>query len=124
MVEKQDLEEMCCITHLSHPRGHSINAYIDPEDSQNHYQSFEAEVELVAQAGPGAFMAKEDFKSAFHNVPMCFEDLRLLSIKVKGQFFIDNCLSFRASISCVVFEDISTLIHWITERRAGHAVIH
>ena len=56
---------MCCITHLSHPRGCSINAYIDPEDSQTHYQSFKAAVELVAQAGQGAFMAKEDFKSAF-----------------------------------------------------------
>ena len=25
---------------------------------------------------------------------------------------------------CVVFEDISTLIHWIAERRASHAMIH
>ena len=71
------------ITHISHPRGRSFNAYIDPENSQTHYQSFKAVVEMVAQAGPGAFMAKEDFKSAFCNVPMCFDDLKLLGIKVK-----------------------------------------
>ena len=68
MVEKQDSEEMRHITHISHPMGRSINAYIDPEDAQTHYQSFEAAVELVAQAGPGSFMAMEDFKSAFYNV--------------------------------------------------------
>ena len=70
IVEKQDSEGMRQITILSHPRGRSINAYIDPEDAQTHYQSFEVAVELVAQAGPGSFMAKEDFESAFSNVPM------------------------------------------------------
>ena len=115
---------MCRITHLSHPKGHSINAYIDPEDTQTHYQSFEADVELVAQAEPGAFMAKEDFKLAFQNISMCFQDLKLLGIKVQGQFFIDSCLPFGVLVSFAVFEDISTLIHWIAERRAGHAMIH
>ena len=81
-------------------------------------------VELVAQAGPGSFMAKEDFKSAFCNVPMWFTDLCLLGIKVKGHFFIDNCLPCGASILCAIFEDISTVIHWITERWVGHAMIH
>ena len=124
MVNKQDLQEMRCITHLSHLRGRSINAFIDPEDAQMHYQSFEAAVELVARAGQGSYMTKEDFKSAFHNVPMCFADHHLLGIKVRGQFFIDNCLPFGASISCAIFEDIATLIHWIAERHVGHAMIH
>ena len=84
-----------------------------------HYQSLKAAVELVTQAGLGAFMAKEDFKSAFRNVPMCFQDLQLLGIKVKGQFFTDNCLPFGESVSCAVFEGILTLIHWIAERRVG-----
>ena len=70
MVDKWDSQEMRHITHLSHPRGRSINAYIDPDDAQTHYQSFEVAVELVALAGPGSFMAKEDFKSQFCNVPM------------------------------------------------------
>ena len=124
MVEKQDSQEMRHIMHLSHPRGRSINVYINPEDAQTHYQSFEAAVELVAQGGLGSFMAKEDFKSAFCNVPMPFADLHLLRIKVKGQFFIERCLPFGDSVSCAIFEDNLTLIHWIMERRAGHAMSH
>ena len=124
MVPKCNSQEMQCITHLSHPWGQSINTFINQEDAQTHYQTFEAAVELVAWAGPGSYMAKEDFKSAFHNVPMCFADLNLLGIKVRGQFFIDTCLPFSASILCAIFKDISTLIHWIAERCAGHALVH
>ena len=51
-------------------------------------------VELVARAGLGSHMAKEDFKSAFHNVTMQFADFNLLGIKVHCEFFIDNCLPF------------------------------
>ena len=71
MVEKNSLD-MRCITHLSYPKGSSINAFIDPADAETHYQTFEAAVTLVAKAGSGAFIAKEDFKSAFGNVPMAF----------------------------------------------------
>ena len=64
MVEKNSLD-MRRITHLSHPKGSSINAFIDPADAETHYQTFEAAVNLVAKAGQGAFMVDEDFKSAF-----------------------------------------------------------
>ena len=123
MVEKNSTT-VCCITHLSHPQGSSINSFITPEDAEMHYQSFDAAVQLVASQGKGAYMAKEDFKSAFHNVPMRYQDLNLLGIKVQGQFFIDCTLSFGASVSCLIFEDISTLIHWIAEKRAGQKFIH
>ena len=55
---------------------------------------------------------------------MCFDDLQLLDIKVQSQFFIDTCLPFGASILCTIFEDISTLIHWIAEWHTGHLLIH
>ena len=88
-----------------------------------HYQSSEAAVQMVTHQGPGAFMAKEDFKSAFCNVPIHYEDPNLLGIKVQGQFFIDCSLPFGASISCAIFEDIATLIHWIAEKRMAHKFI-
>ena len=69
-------------------------------------------LKLVAKHGQGCFMAKEDFKSALHNFPMCFSDLSLLGIKVQGQFFIDCCLPFEAAASCQVLEKIVMLIHW------------
>ena len=124
MVPKKDSQEMRRITHLSHPQGQSVNSFIDPQDTKTNYQTFDTAIELVAKAGPGSFMAKEDFKSAFHNVPITPADWNLLGIKVQGQFFIDICLPFGAAISCAIFEDISTLIHWIVQRRAGHALIH
>ena len=48
------------ITHLSYPKGSSINAFIDPDDAETHYQMFETAVNLVAKVGPGVFMVKED----------------------------------------------------------------
>ena len=55
---------------------------------------------------------------------MWYQDLNLLGIKVQGQFFIDYALPFGASVSCVIFKDISTLIHWIAEKRAVQKCIH
>ena len=124
MVEKKNSDAMYRITHLSHPQGKSINSFIAPEDAETHYQTFELAVQLVAKHGKGSFMAKEDFKSAFHNVPMQFQDLNLLGIKVQGKLFINCALPFGASISCAIFEDVSTLIYWIAEKRACQKFIH
>ena len=81
-------------------------------------------LKLVAKHGQGCFMAKEDFKSAFHNIPMCFSDLSLFGIKVQGQFFIDCCFPFGAAVFCQVFEKIVILIHRIAQKRAGYAFMH
>ena len=81
-------------------------------------------LKLVAKHRQGCYMAKKDFKSAFQNVPMCYNDLSLLRIKVQGQFFIDCCLPFGAAVLCQVFEKIATLIHWIVQKRAGYAFVH
>ena len=124
MVEKKNSTAMCHITHLSHPQGFSINSFIAPEDAEMHYQSFHAAIQLVASQGRGAHMTKEDFKSAFCNVPMRYQDLNLLGIKAQGQFFIEFALPFGASVSCATFKDISTLIHWIVEKRVGLKFIH
>ena len=94
MVEKKNSSDMRRITHLSYPKGSSINAFIDPADAETHYQTFEAAVNLVAKAVQGAFMVKEDFKSAFRNVPLAFSELNLLGIKVDGKYFIDCVLPF------------------------------
>ena len=55
---------------------------------------------------------------------MRYQDLNLLGIKVQGQYFRDCFLPFGALASCAIFKDISTLIHWIAKRRAGHKFIH
>ena len=124
MVEKKNSSDMCRITHLSYPKGCSINAFIDPDDAETHYQTFKTAVNLVAKASPGAFMVKEDFKSAFWNVAMAFSELNLLGVKEEGKYFIDCALPFGASISCKIFKDVASLIHWIAERLVGHKFVH
>ena len=116
--------DMPRITHLSYPQVMSINSFIDPEDCKTNYQTLDMALKLMAKHGQGYFMAKEDFKSVFHNIPMCFSDLSLLGIKIQGQFFIDCCLSFGAAVSCQVFEKIATLIHCIAQKRSGYAFSH
>ena len=124
MVEKKNSMNMHRVTHLSYPKALSINAFIDPLDAETHYQTFEAAVNLVAKVGHGSFMAKEDFKSAFLNIPMTFTELNLLGVKVEGKYFIDFALPFEPSISCKIFENVASLIHWIAEKRAGHMFVH
>ena len=111
MVEKKNSTDMHRITHLSYPRGTSINSFIDAEDCKTNYQTFDMAIKLVAKHGHGCYMAKKDLKSVVHNVPMCYNDLQLLGIKVQGQFFIDCHLPFGTGVSCQVFEKIATLIH-------------
>ena len=66
MVEKKNSSDMHWVTHLSYPKGSSItSSFINPAVAETYYQTFEAAVNLVAKAGQGAFMVKEDFKSAF-----------------------------------------------------------
>ena len=62
MVRKKGSPEMQRITHLSHPKGTSINSFIAPEDATMVYQTFDHVVQLVAAFGKGAFMSKADAK--------------------------------------------------------------
>ena len=55
---------------------------------------------------------------------MAFTELNLLRVKVEGKYFIDCALPFAASISCKMFEDVASLIHWIVEKRAGDKYGH
>ena len=112
---------MCHITHLSYFQGPSINSFIAPENAETHYQTFKVAVQLVAHQGRVAYMGKEDFKLAFCNVPMRYQDVNLLGIKMQGNFFIDCPLPFGESFSCAIFKDILTLIHWIGEKRAARS---
>ena len=42
----------------------------------------------------------------------------------KDQFFVDLTLPFGSAISCAIFEEISTLIHWIFERQTQVPFVH
>ena len=51
MVEKKNSTDMHRITHLSYPRGTSINSFIDLEDCKTNYQTLDMALKLVAENG-------------------------------------------------------------------------
>ena len=76
MVDKKNSMDMHRVTHLSYPEGASINVFIEPLDAETHSQTFKSAVNLVDKAGHRSFMAKEDFKSAFHNILIALAEKR------------------------------------------------
>ena len=124
LVPKKDSDEMRMIMHLSYPYGESINDYIDPEKAATQYQQFEDVVQLVIHQGRFCWLAKGDVKSAFRIAPVCFKHIRCLGIKFEDQYFIDITLPFGSAISCAIFEEIATLIHWIFKQRTAIRFVH
>ena len=112
------------IMHLSYPYGESINDFIDEDKTSTSYQQFDDAIRLVQKCGQGCFMAKGDIKSAFKLAPIHYEDLECLGIFFEDQFYIDLTLPFGSSISCAIFEDISSLVHWIFEQQTKKLFLH
>ena len=122
LVPKKD--EMRMITHLSYQYGQSINDFIDPEKASTCYQTFDNAVQLVIKQGRFCWLSKGDVKSAFRVAPICFKDIKCLGIYFEEQYFVDLALPFGSAISCAIFEDIATLIHWIFKQRTSIHFIH
>jgi hypothetical protein len=91
------------ITHLSSPKGQSINTFIPPEYTKVKYASFDRAIKLCKNEGKGCYLAKTDLKSAFMNIPVHQNDQHLLAFQVQDYFFFDMCLPFGLSISCAIF---------------------
>ena len=77
-----------------YPKGDSINDYIDPDECLIKFDRFDRAVQMVAQLGKGALMAKLDIKSAYRLCPMRKEDWELPGILWEDKIFIDLCLAF------------------------------
>ena len=116
LVPKKSPGQFRLIQHLSHPKGSSVNDFMDPSKTTVHYASFDDAVSQVLRLGPGALLSKTDIDNAFRLVPIHPEDHELLGIHFQGQFFYDTCLPMGASSSCAIFEKFSSAIHWIANR--------
>ena len=113
LVPKKDTDEMHMIIHLSFPYGQSINDFIDSEKASTSYQTFDDVIKLVIKQGHFCWLSKVDVKSAFRVAPICFKDIKCLGIYFEEQYYMDLALPFGSAISCAIFEDIATLLHWI-----------
>ena len=124
LVTKKDSEEMRMIMHLSFPYGSSMNDFIDQDKESTQYQQFDDTVRLVCQQGQGCYMTKGNVKSAFKLAPIRNKNLECLGIFFEGEFYVDLMLPFSSSISCAIFEDILTLIHWIFKQKTQKPFLH
>jgi hypothetical protein len=59
-----------CIFNLSHPRGCSVNDYINKEDATLTYMKMAEIYTLVLAAGRHSVILKQDIKDTFCNIPI------------------------------------------------------
>ena len=107
------------ITHLSYPSSLSINDFIDPDLCSVKYTSFDQVIEMISLLEAGAELGKVDMKNAFRLIRVYPGDFHLLCYKFKDKYYIDKCLPFGCSISCSIFEKLSTFVHWLTVKQSG-----
>lgn len=89
VVPKKDSSNFGMITDLSSPKGYSMNDFIPDEEAIVHYENFDRAVDIVAELGKGALLAKLDVKSAFRICPVTPNDWHLLGFSFCGLYFVD-----------------------------------
>ena len=124
LPEFNDPTRVRMITHLSHPRGDSINSHIPESCSKIEYETFDEAIKMCLKAGPGAFIAKSDVQSAFRQIPIHPQDIELLGFKVRNMYLVDLCLPFGLASSPNIFERFARALEWIVKRETGHSITH
>ena len=105
------------IVDLSSPGGSSVNDGIDPQDFTLQYITVDRIIQMVAQHGPGALMAKFDVEAAYRNIAVHPADCSLLGMKWRGQFFIDLTLPFGLRSAPFIFNSVADMVEWILVNR-------
>ena len=118
LVPKSSPGEFRLIFDLSYPRGFSINAGIDKEDSSVIYTNFDEVIKMVLKEGKGSYLIKTDIKSAFRLLPIHPDDFDLLGMSFQDKYYVDKCLPFGLSVSCNLFEKFSCFLEWQIKQNA------
>ena len=113
VVPKKEAGKFRVITDLSSPRGFSINDGIPDAEASVEFNNFDSAVNIVAELGKGALMAKLDIKSAFRICPVHPDDWHLLGFSLDGLFFVDLCLPFGLRSSVNRFTSLAGNLLWI-----------
>ena len=113
LIAKKEPNTYRVINHLSFPEGNSINDRISLDDASVQYQRVDDAIDLIRSMGVGSLMAKADIEKAFRIIPVHPVDYELLGMKINNLFYYDKALPMGCSISCKLFEEFSTALHWI-----------
>lgn len=98
---------------LSYPKDSSVNSHIDPVFARVTYEGLDHCISIINTIGRNTLMSKADLKDAFRIIPIHPEHHHLLGFMWEGQYYYDTCLPMGCSVSCQIFERLSTAIQWI-----------
>jgi hypothetical protein len=119
---KSDGKSWMMITPLSYSEGRRVNDFIDPDLCTVRYTSFDNVVGMISKLGKKAELGVIDIKSAFRLLRVHPDDFELLGIQIDGEYYIDRCLPMGCSISCKMFNQFSTFLHWLVEKKSGSRI--
>ena len=74
---------------------------------------------MVSKLGKRAEIGVINIKNVFRLLRVFPGDFDLLGLTTDDKYYIDKCLSKECSISCNMFEKISTFLHWLVENKSG-----
>lgn len=100
---------------LSHPRGSSVNDFIQEKSSFLQYATFDGILGLVAKADRGAVIIKRDIKDAFRTIPLASNQLWLFGFTWEDKFYQERCLPFGLSTAPFIFNLFAEALHWIMQ---------
>ncbi|MES9880226.1 MAG: reverse transcriptase domain-containing protein [Sedimenticola sp.] len=125
LVPKKVPGEYRLIHHLSHPKGESVNDFIDPKLCSVQYTSFDEAIYMLQDLGQHCNLFKIDLRNAFRLLPVRPEDFDLLGFKFDIYYFIDKCVPFGCSISCSLFERFATFVEfYVKSCMSSGSLIH
>ena len=116
LVEKKESGKFRMIHHLSHPEGKSVNDHIPKHLTSVQYISIQDAIEVIVDLDCECYLAKADIAAAFRIVPVAPSNYPLLGIEWNGLFYYDRCLPMGSSISCSLFQTISTAVQWVAHK--------
>ena len=133
LVPKDGGKQTRLIFHLSYTRSgeekESVNACTPPESCKVKYCDFDMAIKRCLEEGKSCSLSKSDFQSAFRNLGILRKHWKYLVMKAKDPkdskwyFFVDKCLPFGASISCV-FQAFSDSVAHIMKHRTGKELVN
>ena len=119
LVPKKASAEWRLIHDLSFPKESSVNSNIEPYFTRVQYQDLDHCISIISSLGQGTLIAKADLKDAFRILPIHPSAHRLLGFSWNEQYYYDKHLPMGCSLSCQLFETLSTAVQWILQNKLG-----
>ena len=107
------------VHNLSFPYNDSVNSSIDRSYCVVEYETLDTCIDIIAKLGPQALMAKADVQNAFRVLKVHKLDYKYTGFSFDGLIYWDKNLPFGCSVSCQLFEELSTAVQWILREKLG-----